>query len=344
MKNLVDKLYSTHSLTDDEFLALLNSSDPGLQSYIFSKARQSYYSIHENDIYLSGIIDIANFCKYDCHFCNLRLSNTETKKFQLDKDTILSYIEKAYKNGIKSFIFRSGDMGNTFDQKIYDIIKYTKEKYSDIVVTLNIGERTKEEYKRFYEAGASVCMCNIMSTDEELFRILHPSTISYEKKMASYNDLLDIGFKVGVSLFVGAPYQNMVHILKDFKFLLEKKPFCVVIIPFVPRRMSMFKDFPAVSHEFAAKITSLIRIMLPNTIMPNNMHILSNSKDIIKLGILTGCNVITPCISDSTSDDFLYNHNDIMEVKHQSPNSVNNLKRFYTKLGYNLVTDIDKLK
>lgn len=53
-----------------------------------------------------------------------------------------------------------------------EIIEGIKEL--DVALTLSIGEKTFEEYKAYKEAGADRYLLRIETTDENLYKQMHP--------------------------------------------------------------------------------------------------------------------------------------------------------------------------
>ena len=60
-------------------------------------------------------------------------------------------------------------------------------KTCDCRVALSIGERSIDEYKQFYKAGAKRCLIRFETSDKEIFKNLHPESSitknSFEKRI-----------------------------------------------------------------------------------------------------------------------------------------------------------------
>ena len=54
------------------------------------------------------------------------------------------------------------------------IIQAIKEKYPENAITLSIGERSYESYKRMFEAGADRYLLRHESASKKLYEDIHP--------------------------------------------------------------------------------------------------------------------------------------------------------------------------
>ena len=60
------------------------------------------------------------------------------------------------------------------DSILTDIISEIKRQYPDCAVTLSLGERSRESYKRLYDAGADRYLLRHETADGEHYGRLHP--------------------------------------------------------------------------------------------------------------------------------------------------------------------------
>lgn len=81
---LVEKLEAEHSLSLNEYTALIkgyNDEASGLLRELAVKERKAYYG---NKIFIRGLIEISNVCKNDCYYCGIRRSNNNVERYRLD--------------------------------------------------------------------------------------------------------------------------------------------------------------------------------------------------------------------------------------------------------------------
>ena len=64
------------------------------------------------------------------------------------------------------------------DDRMVDIIRSIKQGYPDCAITLSIGEKSKESYQRFKDAGADRYLLRHETASEDHYRYLHPESLS----------------------------------------------------------------------------------------------------------------------------------------------------------------------
>src|SRR5690606_32011940 len=105
-------------------------------------------------VFMRGLIEFSNICRKDCLYCGIRSSNKKASRYRLTKEEILDCCCEGYKLGYRTFVLQSGEDPWYTTDRMVDIIKSIKRKFPDVAITLSIGEREKEEYQAFFEAGA----------------------------------------------------------------------------------------------------------------------------------------------------------------------------------------------
>ena len=85
---------------------------------------------------------------------------------------IIDLAQKAVELGYKTVVLQSGEADIFDDDTMCKIISEIKK--NDIVVTLSIGEKTFEQYKKYKNAGADRFLLRIETTDKDLYAKMHP--------------------------------------------------------------------------------------------------------------------------------------------------------------------------
>ena len=143
MTGLIDKLYKTGDLSDDELLYLIDNRTQQSADYLALKAREVSQNHFGNKVFIRGLIEVSSYCQNDCLYCGIRKSNINAQRYLLDKDTILSCCENGYKLGFRTFVLQGGELGGHNDYDIEDIIFSIRHKYPKCAITLSLGEKTK---------------------------------------------------------------------------------------------------------------------------------------------------------------------------------------------------------
>ncbi|EGD48360.1 Radical SAM domain protein [Ruminiclostridium papyrosolvens DSM 2782] len=297
MKELIDKLYETQELERSELLLILNNFNADMSEYLFDKARFVSKKHFGNSIYTRGLIEFTNFCKNDCYYCGISRSNPNADRYRLSMEEILSCCETGYELGFRTFVLQGGEDGYYSEDKVVEIIKGIKSAYPDCAITLSIGERSYEAYKRFFEAGADRYLLRHETATDEHYNKLHPAELSLsERKQCLYN-LKEIGFQVGTGFMVGSPFQTMENIAEDLLFLKEFKPHMIGIGPFIPHKDTRFLNEKQGSLDLTLLLIAILRLMNPKALIPATTALGTIDKNGREMGIMAGANVVMPNLS-----------------------------------------------
>ncbi|MFA7208088.1 MAG: [FeFe] hydrogenase H-cluster radical SAM maturase HydE, partial [Synergistaceae bacterium] len=266
---LVDKLEKQRCLSKDELVYLVSSYTSDLSEYLFEKARNISKRYYGNHVYIRGLVEFTNFCKNDCLYCGIRKSNLSASRYRLTEDQIFQACETGYELGFRTFVLQGGEDPYFTDDKIIYIVKNIKTRYPDCAVTLSIGEKTRESYQAYFDAGADRYLLRHETANQEHYSMLHPAEMSLTNRKRCLADLKEIGYQVGSGFMVGSPFQTAEYLADDMLFLYELQPHMVGIGPFVPHHSTQFANFSSGSAELTVFIIGLLRLMLPSALIPS---------------------------------------------------------------------------
>lgn len=297
MVNIVEKLYTDGDISDSGLKLLIETDDSTaaelLQKYA-DETRQKHYG---KKVFLRGLIEISSYCRNDCLYCGIRRSNASAERYRLSREEILSCCENGYSLGFRTFVMQGGEDMYFTDDFMCGLISEIKEKYPDCAVTLSLGERSRESYKRMKQAGADRYLLRHEAADEELYSRLHPSELSFSTRRECLFTLKELGYQVGAGFMVGAPYQTTESIIKDIRFLQELRPDMIGIGPFIPHHSTPFKDERGGSLELTLRLLGILRLMFPGVLLPATTALGTIAPDGRERGLKTGCNVVMPNLS-----------------------------------------------
>lgn len=297
MNTLIDTLELHGTLTKEEFIFLLSNYSEEDAEYLKSKARKISFRYFENKVYTRGLIEFTNYCKNDCYYCGIRRSNNCADRYRLTKEEILSCCEKGYELGFRTFVLQGGEDGSYSDEDIVSIVSGVKKLYSDCAITLSIGEKGYQSYLHYYEAGADRYLLRHETANEEHYKMLHPNSLSSQTRKQCLRDLKTIGYQVGTGFMVGSPFQTMENLAEDLLFIKELAPQMIGIGPFLPHHDTPFADKAQGSYDLTLFLIGILRLMVPNALIPattalGTIHPLGREN-----GILSGANVVMPNLS-----------------------------------------------
>lgn len=339
MKELIERLERERDLTNAEFAVLLDQSSGADRDFLFERARAVRDAHYGRKVYIRGLIELTNYCKNDCLYCGIRKSNASCERYRLTKEQILSCCESGYALGFRTFVLQGGEDGWYTDERMTDIVRAMRQAYPDCAITLSLGERGRESFKRLYDAGANRYLLRHETADEAHYARLHPVSMTLTHRLQCLRDLKEIGFQTGAGFMVGSPYQTTECIVRDFRFLQELKPQMVGLGPFIPHHATTLKDFPAGSTERTLLCLSIVRLLLPNVLLPATTALATIDGDGRIKGMNAGCNVVMPNLSplEDRSKYLLYDNK--ASSGEEAAESLRALREHLAAAGYEVVID-----
>ena len=339
VKNLIDKLNKDKCLSLAQYNTLIDKYDSDDFDYAKNLAVELRKEAYGNKVFIRGLIEISNYCKNGCLYCGINRSNKNCSRYRLTKEEILACCDYGYELGFRTFVLQGGEDNHFSDEFVCDIVREIKAEYPDCAVTLSLGEKSFESYKKLYDAGADRYLLRHETADSEHYSKLHPSDLSLENRMECLKNLKTIGFQTGCGIMVGSPYQTSEHIAKDLKFIEEFDPEMCGIGPFLPHKDTVFASFEKGSFELTLFLLSLIRIMKPNILLPSTTALGTIREGGREMGILHGANVIMPNLSPESAKDKYMLYDNKLRTGLESANALEMLKEKMASIGYEIVTD-----
>lgn len=337
---IASKLIETRRLTEDEYVLLLShSEDKALRDMLSQEAvrlREYYYG---KKVFTRGLIEFTNYCKNGCYYCGISRENANVARYRLTKEEILSCCDQGYGLGFRTFVLQGGEDLYYNDDRMVDIVRSIKERYPECAVTLSIGERSYESYKKLREAGADRYLLRHETADCEHYGRLHPEEMKLSDRMQCLKDLKSLGFQVGAGFMVGSPYQTLETMAKDLVFLQEFEPQMVGIGPFIPHHETRFHDQPAGTVDMTLFLLSIIRIMLPKVLLPATTALSTLDVQGREKGMMHGANVVMPNLSpmENRAQYTLYDHKVFAGT--EAAEHLQKLALQMASVGYELVTE-----
>ena len=306
--DLIDKLYSTNSLQYDELFYLFKNIDNNRndlttfdnltnRDYLYSLACNTRDKYYGNKVFLRGLIEISNYCKNDCYYCGIRCSNRNVERYRLTKDEILQCCEIGYEIGYKTFVLQGGEDIYFNDDRMCDIISSIKNKFEDCALTLSLGEKSYDTYKKYYLSGADRYLLRHETSSQSHYNKLHPPNLSLSFRKDCLKNLKDIGFQIGAGFMVDSPFQSDKDIVNDLLYLKDLNPHMAGIGPFIPHHDTIFKDYNHGDLNKTLLILALTRLLLPTVLLPATTALASIDSNGRNMGLMAGCNVIMPNLS-----------------------------------------------
>ena len=305
---IVEKFIKEGQLTKEEYPELLHLyQDPDAVRLLREEAVRIQKKYFGNKIYTRGLIEFTNYCRNDCYYCGIRRSNRNASRFN--------------------------------DDRMVDIIRSIKQGYPDCAITLSIGEKSKESYQRFKDAGADRYLLRHETASEEHYRYLHPESLSLANRKQCLYTLKELGYQIGAGFMVGAPGQTLEYLAEDLVFLKDLNPHMVGIGPFVPHHDTKFAEEPAGSVDLTLFLLSVIRILLPQVLLPATTALGTLDPRGREKGFQAGANVVMPNLSPVKNRKQYELYDNKICTGEEAAECRGCLTRRVESVGYEIVTD-----
>lgn len=338
-RETVERLRDMRRLSAAGYRSLLESDDPEVALFLREEARKASVSVFGNGIFIRGLIEVSNHCRNNCLYCGLRSGNSSLRRFRLSKQEILECCHKGYSSGFRTFVLQGGEDSVQSDEWIEDLVRSIRNGFPDSAITLSLGEKPAEAYKRFKDAGANRYLLRHETFNAVHYSQLHPSTMSRERRLNCLRELKETGFQTGTGIMVGSPFQTVDNIVEDLLFIQEFRPEMVGTGPFIHHPDTPFAGFPDGSVSLTLKLISIFRLMNPYALIPATTALATLDPAARREGILCGANVVMPNLSPPSirSDYSIYAGKAFTGA--ESAEGLEELRNELHSIGYEILID-----
>jgi biotin synthase len=294
------------SFSIEDLITLLNAEQEEMQ-LLFDTAGTIKKQVVGNKVYFRGLIELSNCCRKDCLYCGIRKSNTEIHRYELSDQEILDAAAFAHEHLFGSIVLQSGEITTpAFVRRIEKLLHRIKElSHGELGITLSMGEQNPDVYRRWFEAGAHRYLLRIETTNEELFRRIHPldSVHDFKRRLDCLSSLKEIGYQTGTGVMIGLPFQRVEDLAKDLLFFRDFDVDMVGMGPYLEHSQTPLYRFRnlllPVQYRFnlSLKMIAALRILMKDI----NIAAATALQAIDPIGrekaVKVGANVIMPNIT-----------------------------------------------
>ena len=263
---------------------------------MFALADRIRHEFVGDGIHLRAIIEFSNFCSNDCQYCGLRRSNKGLGRLRMPGGDIVALCLRAAGLGFRTVVLQSGDDHFYDREQIVEIVRKVRTE-TGLAITLAIGERSEEDYRAFFTAGADRYLLKHETSDRELYERLDPG-LSYDRRIACLRSLKKIGYQTGSGIMVGLPGQTLESIADDILLFRELDIDMIGCGPFIPHPKTPLARFGAGSAELTYRVVALARIVTRDTHIPATTALTTlRGNRARESALCRGANVVMPNIT-----------------------------------------------
>ncbi|GBR75792.1 biotin synthase [Candidatus Termititenax persephonae] len=275
-----------------EILEYLKTDDRLKIQELFARADAARRKYCGDGVLLRGIVEFSSYCQGSCAYCGLNKQNKNTPRYRMTQAEIIQAAGLIRSSGIQTIVLQSGEDPELDPEWLAEIIRALKTKYA-LSITLSVGEKTRDTYKLWHDAGADRYLLKIETTDAALYERLHPK-MSFANRLRCLSDLQELGYQTGSGIIVGLPYQTPEILAGDILFFASRDFDMIGIGPLIPHQATELKDLPRGSVDLTLRCVALTRILTQNAHLPATTALGSLDKDYRLDGLQAGANVLMP--------------------------------------------------
>ena len=325
------------NLSSSEIERLLTTSDPGAVEELCAEACRVRDAVYGRLVFMRGLIEISNHCKNDCLYCGIRRSHP-CRRYRLSPEQILECCRTGYNLGFRTFVMQGGEDAWFTDERMCDIVAAVRKQFPDCAITLSLGERGYESFRRLKEAGADRYLLRHETADADHYRHLHPAEMSFDHRMQCLRDLRELGFQVGAGFMVGSPGQTLASLMKDLAFIQDFRPEMVGIGPFIPAEGTPFEKEPAGSVDLTIRLLAIIRILHPHVLLPATSALGTMHPNGRERAIQAGANVVMPNLSPQDTRALYSIYNNKLSTGSEAAESAADIRLRMSAIGMEVPT------
>ena len=290
--DLIQKAQAEHNLTASEIMTIL--VDDCCNDYLFQAADEVRSQYVGEGVHLRALIELSNVCSKDCYYCGLRCSNNNLERYRLSPDEVMAAVVEAKSEGYQTIVLQSGEADNFANAEMVKII--SEIKAMGLAITLSLGEKTYGQYKAYKDAGADRYLLRIETTNEDIYRKLHPR-MDFHNRVKCLEALRTLGYEVGTGCLVGLPQQTLADLAQDILFFKEINADMVGLGPFISNPDTPLREQPSGQFLLSIKVMAVVRLLLPDINIPATTAMESLHQDGRKIALQAGANVIMPNVT-----------------------------------------------
>lgn len=266
----------------------------GDDAWLRNEAMRIRLKVKGEEILKRGLIEISNHCRNNCLYCGIRAGQHNVIRYRMSADEIVETAHYAGKQGFGTVVLQGGEDPVHTAEWVAGVVSRIRTDLPDIAITLSLGERPREDYQLWKEAGANRYLLRHETATKKHYQMLHPSTMSFENRRRCLWNLKELGYETGAGMMVGSPYQTEDDLINDLLFLEELQPDMIGVGPFIHAEGTPFENFPDGSLQMTLRLISLLRILHPHANIPATTALTALQPDGRELGLQAGANVIMP--------------------------------------------------
>jgi biotin synthase len=260
-----------------------------------------------DEVHLRGLIEVSSYCRRGCGYCGLR-AGRRIPRYRMTEDEVMDCARLAVKLEYGTVVLQSGEDPGLAADQVERLVRRIKSE-TPLAVTLSLGERRAAELEQWRAAGADRYLLKHETSDNELFRRIHPDCGDEEMhRLDLLRRIKAMGYETGSGVMVGIPGQSYQSLADDIGLFRDLDLEMIGCGPYVPHpetplgtmandeaRMTTVGGQVPNTDVMTTKMMALVRLACPDANIPTTTALATiNREQGRQLGLLRGANVWMP--------------------------------------------------
>mgnify|MGYP001028920344 CR=1 FL=1 len=301
-------------LSHDQIVSLVQTTNRTEIDALHNAADSVTRKVFGDYVSIRGIIEFSNICEKRCDYCGVP---TYDQKFLINQDVILRCCDFMYAEGYRNVVLQSGEVStNERINWVLELVHKIKSKFGfeqdkGMCIVLSIGELSRQQYQKLFDAGANRYLLRIESSDPQLYSSMHPKTNhSFQRRLQALHDLKDIGYVTGTGVMVGVPNQTYDNLAQDIEFFRDEGYHMIGLGPYLVHNDTIMgkrilntttreerKEADLLKADITLNMYDTIRLLCPYVNIAATTALETLSPGYKKRALTGGANVLMPIIT-----------------------------------------------
>ena len=288
-------------ITKSQIIQILQASGSS-QDALFREARRLRHHAWGDTVILRGVIEITNICRIDCEYCPMRRSNQSSiRPFLANPEHIIAAAKEIKNHGIDVVFIQGGEMPKTTGI-VQAALPHVKSIFNgNVEILLGLGNKTQNEYKKLWNAGARSYILKHETSDPLLHQRLRHESLN--KRLQHISSLLAIGYRLGTGSIVGLPGQSVESLANDIILASDLGVHMASVSPFIPADATPLSNTQPANIDLTLNAIAAMRLINPHWLIPSVSALNKLQPDGQLLGIMAGANVLTANFTPASMQD-----------------------------------------
>lgn len=225
---------------------------------LYAEARQIRDTLFGPHLYLRASLEFSNHCAFTCGFCGMSRTNLLLERYRISRTQAVDVVQSAADAGVQQLHLVSGEGFPDDVDTALALISLATDR--GMGVTLVMGTRKYDDYRRMFDAGADRYIIKFETSDPNLFRRVKGG-MDLSRRIAQLFLLREIGFKIGTGIIVGLPGYSLDILRNDIRLIDAIAPDMASASVFTPNSDSAFAAASPGDSLLALDIVATMRVM-----------------------------------------------------------------------------------